>query len=65
MLGPHPVFEVTLTVYDNHTVGWQSTGLTGEVPDEALRQLLIGAARHIPAMRSHAPPPLPDRGLHE
>lgn len=65
MLGPHPLHEVTLTVYDNQTVGWQATGLNGEVSDDQLRQLLITAARHIPALRHSTPPLLPDRGLHE
>lgn len=64
-LGPHPIYEITLTAYDNRTMGWQITGLAGEVPDEVLRNVLITAARHIPAMRASTPPPLPDRGIHE
>ena len=64
-LGPHPVFEITLTAYDNQTVGWQVTNLVGEVSDEAMRNVLITAARHVPAIRQGRPPTLPDRGLHE
>jgi len=65
LLGPHPVFEITLTAYDNQTVGWQFTGLAGDVPDEAFRNVLITAARHVPALRTGRPPALPDRGIHE
>lgn len=64
-LGPHPIFEIVLTAYDNQTIGWQFTGLIDGIPDEAFRNVLVTAARNVPQMRQNGPPPLPDRGLHE
>ena len=65
LLGPHPIFEIVLTAYDNQTVGWQFCGLAPNIPDDAFRNVLITAARNVPQMRQSAPPTLPDRGLHE
>ena len=65
LLGPHPIFEITLTAYDNQTMGWQTTGLHGEVPDEVFRNVLITAARHVPLLRKGRPPAMPDRGVYE
>ena len=63
LLGPHPVFEIVLTAYDNQTVGWQFTNLVGDPSDEDFRNVLITAARHLPALRNGRVPALPDQGV--
>ena len=65
LLGPHPIFEIVLTAYDNQTAGWQLTGLVPNISDDAFRNVLITASRHVAQMRQSAPPMLPDRGLYE
>lgn len=49
LFGPRPVLEVTLTVYDNNTVGYQFTGLHGTYTPEDIWYLLRWVAGNVAA----------------